>query len=113
MTALPDSACQTCRRPGRCCVGLSLNNGSFPRGQTPEEARAALKSVVTVDGPNGPLRKGLPFEPLWRTPSGEWRLWCPNLSKEGRCTDYENRPFACRSYVPGSTSLCAEWDGVP
>ena len=50
---------------------------------------------------------GLPFMPLMTRPDGRWLLWCPVLGRDGRCTDYENRPALCRSFEAGSDPLCA------
>jgi Fe-S-cluster containining protein len=33
-------------------------------------------------------------------------MWCPNLTLDGRCGDYENRPYACMHYKPGTDPLC-------
>lgn len=33
-------------------------------------------------------------------------VWCPLLSKEGRCTVYEARPFECRGYVSTDVEEC-------
>jgi len=30
-----------------------------------------------------------------------WVFTCPMLDENGRCSIYENRPSACRSYQPG------------
>lgn len=35
------------------------------------------------------------------------RWQCKNLTPEGRCGDYENRPNLCRIYEPGEDRLCA------
>lgn len=59
---------------------------------------------------NGPdlehVQIGLPFMPLYQMPSGAWRMWCPRLGRDGRCTDYENRPALCRGYVAGEDPVC-------
>jgi Fe-S-cluster containining protein len=45
------------------------------------------------------------------------RFECDRLTPAGRCGDYENRPFTCRSFVPASDPLCAEHvrklNGIP
>lgn len=39
-----------------------------------------------------------------------WVFWsCKNLTPEGRCGDYENRPELCRTYEPGQDLLCVEY----
>lgn len=42
---------------------------------------------------------------------------CDRLGADGRCTDYENRPFTCRDFKPGTDRLCAEYvhklNGIP
>jgi hypothetical protein len=48
---------------------------------------------------------GLPFMPLDKSEKYGWRLRCPLLGRDGRCTDYENRPALCRHFQPGSNRL--------
>ncbi len=109
------SACDTCRNPGRCCVGMDLNGGALPKAETPLGVVAELQEMPqpTVKGDWLPL----PFLPLYRRPTQDgsvsWLLWCPMLSREGRCTIYENRPWLCQHYQPKQDALCAEYDGVP
>jgi len=55
---------------------------------------------------------GVPFMPLFRRESGRWSYWCPNLSREGRCLDYENRPVTCRIFEPASDPLCVHYNGA-
>jgi Fe-S-cluster containining protein len=54
--------------------------------------------------------RGLPFLPLMKF-QGEgamyWQWWCPKLTRDGRCGDYENRPKLCRDYQAGDDRLCA------
>ena len=90
-------ACGACPRPGRCCTGFVLNGGMVPH-----EAATALEAQLELDA------HGLPFSPLMRRPAtGHWMLWCRNLTREGRCGDYENRPQLCADYQPGEDALCA------
>lgn len=110
------SLCATCRLPGRCCAGFPLN---VVRGPTALHVLVRLATIshagndedawesAHADDPNAQL--GVPFLPLWRTPRGGWRFWCPVLGRDGRCTDYDNRPGVCRAFAAGSNRLCAEW----
>ena len=125
------SLCDTCRAPGRCCTGFVLGGGDFARGETMLGALVALATVEhygPMDWSRIPSRKpgetleqytdrlpvqsrhvGLPFMPLHVDRYGSWQFWCPLLGRDGRCTDYENRPPLCREYQPGTDKLCAEW----
>lgn len=103
------SACDTCPKPGACCRGLALIHPSAYFA-TPLQA---LVAMVAWD---------LPFLPVdsryeeWR--NAEWSATeqrrafsfdCINLTPDGRCGDYENRPGLCRRYEPGQDALCAIW----
>ena len=92
MSATP-SMCDTCHTPGRCCRTFILHHEDFKN--VPWLFVAAEMAV-----------RGMPFVPLFQREDGWWRFWCPNLSEEGRCMDYDNRPGTCSSYVPGENSLC-------
>ena len=119
MTACASLLCDACSNPGRCCAGFHL-----PIAEDAGTVLEALVAAATVrvgttrggrsvklgedgDG-SGHLASaevGLPFLPLWRTPGGLWRWWCPNLVG-GRCAIYEDRPTLCRRYAAGSDGLC-------
>lgn len=106
------SLCDTCRIPGKCCFGMELNGGSFGRGMTALEVLAALSTLhLHRDTKNEAMGStiGLPLIPLYRRPNGNWRFWCPNLGRDGRCQDYENRPALCRDFEPASDQLCLYW----
>jgi Fe-S-cluster containining protein len=118
MTACSGLVCNNCPTPGRCCTGLGL--GGFAWGKHPLEALVEAATVVTARDGNRPvaldgfehdvmrdIQIGLPFMPFQRLENGHWRWWCPNLTLEGRCGDYENRPALCRSFEPASDPLCA------
>jgi Fe-S-cluster containining protein len=120
MTACASLLCNNCRLPGRCCVGFHLAGGSFGRGLTALELLVKLATVGHGFGRDGtPLdfgtgildgehaTIGLPFLPFMQHANGAWLLWCPVLGRDGRCTDYENRPALCRDMQPGKGSLCA------
>lgn len=99
--------CDNCRLPGRCCTGFGLNAHSLLEAKTPLHALVWLATAYT-GAVSGRTMLGLPFLPLWKEPrNGVWRFWCPLLTREGRCSDYENRPLLCRDYAPGSDQICA------
>lgn len=94
------SACDTCAAPGRCCSGFTLNLRD-------QERMSAVETMAHI------AAHSLPFLPLYRVPAkhrgpydGGWRFWCPLLGRDGRCTDYENRPETCRDFEPLSDPLC-------
>lgn len=101
----PEGLCARCANPGRCCSGLTLSI------MDKDTALEMLTDLASLDGyaPDlGRAEIGVPFMPLYQSPAGRWRLWCGNLDRAGRCSDYENRPYACRSYPPppGHDALC-------
>lgn len=101
------SLCDVCTRPGRCCSGFVLN-ASWANDVTALEALAGLASCDPLNRDDRAPAYGLPFLPLYKDPKGWWRFWCPNLGRDGRCGDYENRPQVCRDFVPESgDALCA------
>lgn len=96
------ASCDTCRKPGHCCSGFTLNF-YFNRETWQEEATEILKKnnlefIVPVRIAQGWLeqgRTGVVFD-------------CTRLGADGRCTDYENRPELCKIYQPGQDGLCIE-----
>lgn len=94
------SYCDACATPGKCCNGFMLAIGYRQIG---------LELLARV------AEAWAPFVPLFRTddgPEGSWLWWCPVLGKDGRCTDYANRPETCREYEPTRDPLCrhyGEW----
>lgn len=80
--------------------------GAFPDpklNETFEYAEEALE-----DGCDGKVTTTQPLpmlKPLFKGKHG-WVIWCKNLGRDGRCTDYANRPDLCRSFEPGSDRLC-------
>ena len=69
----------------------------------------ALASFVSYDC-NDNTTVSLPFYPLWNPEGKGWKLWCVNLTSEGRCGDYDHRPALCRDFEPGQNSLCVKWE---
>jgi Fe-S-cluster containining protein len=121
VTACASLLCDACAQPGRCCTGFELGGGLFGAGETALEMLVRMATTVTAMTPEGyaiavrtnptppdhdHVMIGLPFMPFYRRADGRWRLWCPVLGRDGRCTDYENRPALCRSFEAGSESLC-------
>lgn len=99
------SLCDTCPRPGACCRFFSLNqSGGIDQwsGMPLLEAIAGVAASHTEDHP---------FVPLYRRPNGVTVWWCPNLGRDGRCMDYDRRPYTCRSFEPASEKLCVLWPG--
>lgn len=108
------SACDTCRAPGACCHAFSLSGGG-------PHAHGAYTFWDTDDVEEQLQMRGLPFYPLNKLetyqhpddPVGKtysiYMYGCRKLGKDGRCTDYENRPQLCRDYQPKSDGLCAEF----
>lgn len=99
------SLCDTCRVPGHCCRRFILNGGDFAWRTTMLEALAAASTVLHGTDDIG-YQIGLPFVPFYRDSNGRWWWWCPHLTRDGRCDDYENRPHVCRSFEPASDPLC-------
>ena len=101
------SLCDNCKDPGHCCRSIFLRRDGEP-ACTPETRLEAFVWMATVghyDPWMGDI--GLPVMPEYKDEDGNWRMSCPNLSPEGRCNDYENRPYLCRIYLPSVDQPCA------
>jgi Fe-S-cluster containining protein len=102
------SACDTCPKPGSCCKGFTLNNGRSSPGFPASDWMA--RGIAYADRHHLPF---IPLETYESTVEGSddgyvgIRWQCKNLTPEGRCGDYENRPELCRIYEPGQDKLCA------
>lgn len=109
------SVCDSCRRPGHCCTWIYIQgreyDGKVWEGDDWKE--------ISMRGLNEAMGQDHPFEPLeYRqipaemrecfTPYGYVYWSCKNLTPEGRCGDYENRPQLCRNYEPKQDALCIE-----
>lgn len=96
--------CETCLKPGHCCRDLVLTSVD---GNSPVD-----KPLSFEQAEHWAMSQRLPFRPHTEHAPGKWRWWCPKLDQEtGRCTDYENRPPLCRSFVAGSDPLCVHYRG--
>jgi Fe-S-cluster containining protein len=111
--------CTDCPDPGACCRAFPVSF-HVPVETTREEIRQCLRSgkrllsEVTFD----PL-PFIPLRPMWHyADSGHhtpdtvvWIYTCPLLDSKGQCSMYESRPDICRAYEPGSTAMCAKFNG--
>jgi len=115
------SLCDTCRDPGVCCRGMSLNIVYPPemtRKEVAEHTHAGTNPYS--EKKSEPLPSFNPIRPSGRyisrgqrkPDSVRWLYSCTNLDEEtGRCNDYENRPKLCRDFEPASNPLCVHYDG--
>lgn len=104
----PVDLCGNCGDPGRCCREIRLfsgNDWAFRNAGTRLEAMVALATVGHDDPWMGNI--GLPFIAERKDADGYWVMSCVNLTPEGRCGDYEGRPYLCRLFEPGTQFPCA------
>lgn len=118
MSACSALMCDHCRNPGRCCSGFGLNaNPKAAMIQTGDDFTAlhllVMMAAAYQEDCQGRPTIGLPFLPLYELKPGYWRWWCPLLGKDGRCTDYANRPRLCSDFTPGRDALCVEFRPEP
>lgn len=103
---LKKSACDTCRAPGSCCKYIWLYYGDKKDFTDTAEDLVAKHNLPFV-----PVKSGVKINPRAIGP-----FVCKNLIN-GRCSDYENRPYLCRVYDAKSDNLCAEYQptlrGIP
>jgi Fe-S-cluster containining protein len=114
------SACDICAKPGACCSGFRLAHPALNSHDTIEGVTAALQTLrsAMVNGmpcsvgpamtstPEQRVYEGVPFRPLFKDRHGTWIMWCTNLTREGRCGDYDNRPPTCISFEAGEAGIC-------
>lgn len=103
---LKKSACDTCRAPGSCCKFIWL------RYAGKQDISDTAEDIVSKHNlPFVAVKSGADFDPRQIGPFS-----CKNLVN-GRCSDYENRPYLCRVYDAKSDHLCAEYQqnlrGIP
>lgn len=102
------SACDTCPKPGACCNGFPLTSYGAYRNGTKLEAMIWAASVLYEDPTQTRMFIGAPFLPIDQRSDGTWRWSCVDLLPNGRCGNYDNRPFGpCVMYEPGADPLCA------
>ena len=75
----------------------------------PEEAAAFMARQSDRES------RPMPFVPWQRVRTADdefWRWRCTELTADGRCGIYENRPRACQVFEPASDPLCVHWRGA-
>ena len=87
------SLCNVCTKPGVCCTDFVLTFKSGMVRLPIALANAKMK------------QHNYPFIAIGHDKNGYTRFTCP-LLKDGRCSDYENRPGTCRGFEPASDGLC-------
>lgn len=105
------NACETCPKPGTCCTGFPLP-GSDTHFMTKLEAMVWAASQLYALPDKYRTSVGFPFVPVKQMHDGlpgETWLWsCVDLLPNGRCGNYENRPYGpCVLYKPGADRMCA------
>lgn len=117
--------CERCFNPGQCCKNLHFRNRNgvltfwddVPIDDQMRELRHPLdkdlpqpfyvdrveeRFVVPDDDPNQEHRGKVYYTAAFA---------CRNLTAEGRCGDYENRPWLCRAYASGMDPTCVHFMG--
>lgn len=121
------SKCDTCALPGYCCRSIRL----FGQRVTPLgfevtfsdelDPAKALKAISVHDLPFVPVARRETYQPAdppgWEgapiSPTrSTWTYSCPRLGEDGRCTDYDNRPWLCRQFAPEDDALCLHYQGA-
>jgi hypothetical protein len=106
------SVCDTCPKPGNCCQDFPLHSLDPERKLTKLEIMIELASLIYANPDRTRPFIGLPFIPARYDPTaghgtGSWRFNCVNLLPDGRCGDYDNRPYGpCVLYQPREDALC-------
>ena len=103
--------CDTCYAPGSCCAGFVLLD------KAGDEKRFPLAGPKTIDKHNEKLGRRFKAE-LRETVTeneieyGLYNMSCLELSTDGRCRTYNDRPKICRDLEPaGSGLLCIHSGG--
>lgn len=113
------SLCDSCFAPGACCKRINFKTGSKTASFWADESvEDQLRAIMHADDAARPF----PFVVLemgerYTDPeSGREYVaptfTCSNLTPEGRCGDYENRPWLCRDFEPAMDALCVHYQGA-
>lgn len=87
------SLCDTCKDPGHCCREIPIWGIE----------KTTLEVIAYI------VEQDWPFEISYIHEDGRGRYECRNLLPNGRCGDYENRPFICSDFVEASDRLCCHY----
>jgi Fe-S-cluster containining protein len=105
------SLCSICPDKGHCCRNFDSSLVYWDDASHDEVTRymhfiagEPMPWIVRGPGPKRFKQNGRAFS--------HWLFDCPKLGPDGLCTDYENRPQACRSLVPGTVDVCTFNEGV-
>lgn len=107
MKTMTDSEiCGKCHAPGSCCSGFNLMSviGWCTPEDHPKELQKALNTLKELDMEYFVFDKVMP-DVIWSTGLISTFFKCTKL-KDGRCSDYENRPATCINYRPMQDMLC-------
>lgn len=109
-------ACDACSSPGACCKGFPLVGVTTHQTVTMTtriEAMIWAAQQIYLDPNRERWFLGLPFVPVRRMyddarmPDDTWLWTCVDLLPNGRCGNYENRPYGpCVIYKPGQDRMC-------
>lgn len=113
------SLCDRCFAPGQCCKRIQFYSGTEMTLWLDEPLEPQLRAMLHADDRDRPM----PFRSIDGTvrelrdeetgrPYGTMTFSCVNLTPDGRCGDYENRPWLCRTFEPGSDRLCVHYRGA-
>lgn len=103
------SACDTCPQPGRCCTDFAIYSQRI--GGTRLEAIVFMASQQYADPNNNWRLLSLPFMPSHKGTDDAWRWRCVDLQPDGRCGNYENRPYGpCVMFEAKSDPLCVLYE---
>lgn len=112
------SLCDQCFAPGACCRRIGFYaDGEEAAFWLDEPIEPQIRSRMHAEDINRPM----PFrihEIIGRWHADEGREYgriefsCANLLSDGRCGDYEGRPWLCRVFEPAGDVLCVHWRGA-
>lgn len=118
------SLCDQCFAPGACCRRLNFYGGS-PAIDGGNEKTYWLDEPIEPQlraGMGNDVYRPIPFEVFeikerfideeTKRPYGKITFSCRNLLPNGRCGDYENRPWLCRVFEPAGDHLCVHYKGA-
>ena len=97
--------CGICPDKGHCCRNFD-STLVYWDDASHEEVTRYMNFIANEPMPWIPLGPGPKrFVQNGRAYS-HWLFDCPRLGPDGLCTDYANRPHACRTLIPGTVDVC-------